>query len=216
MEKTLYDVSTPGSRRYGQYLQQDAIKGQILKPSERGRKTILDWLKYSGVKITRDAGEQVQFLTTVRNANAMLGTRFRTYQKESEPTEQMIRTLEVKLPHGIIESIDLIHPTTYFDQIRPLRSTIHETTILENTDTAAPAQGGCSGGITPNCLAQLYDIKGFAIRDPSKTGRIGIPGFLGQIARFSDLATFISGVPSRAKAGTNFTSSIVNGECVSL
>jgi tripeptidyl-peptidase-1 len=212
LEKTLYAVSTPGSHRYGQYLEQDAIKREILQPSEQSRKTVLDWLEHSGVKVTHDAGEQIQFLTTVGNANSMLGTRFRTYQKESEPSEKMIRTLEVRLPHGIIESIDLIHPTTYFDQIKPLRSTIHEASVLENAETAAPAQVGCSGGITPNCLAQLYDIKGFTIKDPRKTGRIGIPGFLGQIARFSDLAAFINSVPSRAKAGANFTSSVVNGK----
>src|SRR5580692_4654313 len=105
LEKTLYDVSTPGSARYGQYLEQDTIKQELLRPSEQGRRTVLSWLNRSGAKITHDSGERIQFLTSVETANSMLGTNFRAYQKASEPTEKLIRTLEVKLPREIIDSI---------------------------------------------------------------------------------------------------------------
>ena len=103
-----------------QYLEQDAIKQNILKPSEESKKIVLDWLESSGAKITQDKGEQIQILTSAKSADIMLGTTFRTYQKTSEPSERMIRTLEVKLPADVVERIALIHPTTYFDQIKPL------------------------------------------------------------------------------------------------
>jgi tripeptidyl-peptidase-1 len=140
----------------------------------------------------------------------MLGTRFRTYKSASDPTETKIRTLKVMVPHNIAAGVDLIHPTTYFDNIQPLKSIIHSSVILDTE--AAKETKGCGTVVTPACLEEIYYMKGFTIKNPNKAGRIGVPGFLNQIARFKDLDQFIRTVPSRANPGTNFTFTNLNGK----
>jgi tripeptidyl-peptidase-1 len=207
LEKTLYEVSTPGNDRYGRYLEQQDIK-RIIKPAEEGKRNVLDWLERSGIKITSDNGERIRFMITVDAADSILGTTFRTYQSTSDPTETKIRTLKVMVPQNVADSIDLIHPTTYFDNIKPLKSIIHSSIVLDTTATKE-AQS-CGTTVTPSCLEELYDMKGYRVKDPSKAGRIGVPGFLGQVAQFKDLDQFIRTTPSRAKVGTNFTFSTLN------
>jgi tripeptidyl-peptidase-1 len=213
LEKTLYEVSTPGNDRYSQYLEQQDIK-RIIKPAEEGRRNVLAWLERSGIKITSDNGERLRFMITVDAADSILGTTFRTYQNTADPTEIKIRTLKVMVPHDVADSIDLIHPTTYFDNIKPLKSIIHSSTILDNA--ASKEAQSCGTTVTPSCLEELYDMKGYKVKDPSRAGRIGVPGFLGQVAQFKDLDQFIRTTPSRAKVGTNFTFSTLNSKSNSI
>jgi tripeptidyl-peptidase-1 len=153
-------------------------------------------------------------MITVHAADSILGTTFRTYQSTLDPTDTKIRTLKVMVPQNVANSIDLIHPTTYFDTIKPLKSIIHSSIVLDNAATKE-AQS-CGTTVTPTCLEELYDMKGYRVKTPSKAGRIGVPGFLGQVAQFKDLDQFIRTTPSRAKVGTNFTFSTLNSMLSSI
>jgi len=212
LERTLYDISNPEHERYGKHLSQREVKS-IIKPAENTRKVVLDWLKSSGVTIRSAVGEKVEFTTTVANADAMLGGDFRIFERTSNPADRKIRTLNVMMPQNILEHVRLVHPTTYFDQIQPLRSIIH--TVINMTDASAELadpDASCSRVITPTCLEQLYDVKGVEIKDPKSAGILGVPGFLGQIARTRDLELFAKNIPSRAKgAALTFTASELNG-----
>jgi tripeptidyl-peptidase-1 len=201
----LYQVSTPGNGQYAHYMAQKDIK-QLIKPSSHGKEAVLAWLKDYDVKVTQDLDEEVRISTTIGNAETMLGTNFSVFQHRLEQSETKIRTLKVMLPHNIANYIQLIHPTTYFDQIKPLTANFLPTEIVSNSQIES-----CSSGVTPSCLEDLYDIKGFDIADRTKVGRIGVPGFLGNVASAKDLEQFLNSTPSRAK-GANFTISLVNGK----
>jgi tripeptidyl-peptidase-1 len=204
----LYEVSTPGQAQYGQHLSQLEVK-RIIAPSDHGRVTVLDWLNRSNVNITHDTGERIHFEATVGNADLMFGTNFRKYKHTTDPAEIKIRTRKVMLPSDVFDNVEMIHPTTYFGSLQSMHSVIRTSEFVDTNE--ADPNPDCSVEITPTCLEELYGIKGVEITDASKVGFIGVPGFLEQIARFSDLARFLEGTPSKAKSEANFTYSVVNG-----
>jgi tripeptidyl-peptidase-1 len=138
----------------------------------------------------------------------MFGTTFETYECLPDPQQRKIRTLEVKLPRNILPYVQSIHPTTYFEQVRPLRSVIHS--IADITDETS-LDSSCATQITPKCLQDLYGIDSGVIKDATKTGILGVPGFLGQISQFADFDASLRTVPGKTKVETNFTYSILNG-----
>jgi tripeptidyl-peptidase-1 len=140
----------------------------------------------------------------------MLNTKFNFYQNKNKKNVIKIRTLEYSLPKELFQHIDLVQPTTRFAQIKAEASQIHDLQILGSVSSnPAPVAVDCNITITPTCLRDLYNIKGFT-PDPKKGGFLGISGFLEQYAQYGDLQQWIPDYAPWA-AGANFTWTSVNG-----
>lgn len=178
-------------------------------------KEVSEWLRQSGVKaadINID-GEWVNFVATIEQADEMLNTKFHFYQNQKRKSVIKIRTLEYSLPQELFQHIDLIQPTTRFAQIKPEGSAIHDKQSLgsaKSVPSPAALAVDCNITITPTCLRDMYNIKGFT-PDPKKGGFIGISGFLEEYAQYGDLAQWIPDYAPWA-AGANFTWTSVDGQ----
>jgi tripeptidyl-peptidase-1 len=102
----------------------------------------------------------------------------------------------------------MVQPTTRFAQIKPGRSQIIDKQILGATGNGLNVTA-CNATITPTCLRDLYNIKGFT-PDKNRGGFIGVSGFLEQYAQYDDLAKWIPEYAPWA-AGANFTWTSIHG-----
>lgn len=93
-EQTLYDISTPQHRLYGQHLSRDEVK-EMMKPREESTAAVLEWLQNSGIPAAdvKNDGEWVNFQTTVLKAASLLDTDFQVYNHVGTDA-QRIRTLQ--------------------------------------------------------------------------------------------------------------------------
>jgi tripeptidyl-peptidase-1 len=64
LERTLYDVSTPGHPSYGKHLKHQELK-RVVAASSHGRSEILRWLQQSGATIAKDNGHAIEVLTSL-------------------------------------------------------------------------------------------------------------------------------------------------------
>ncbi|KAF1989544.1 tripeptidyl peptidase SED3 [Aulographum hederae CBS 113979] len=211
LEQTLYDVSTPGHRRYGQFLKRDELK-DLLRPVPAATKAIMEWLSVSGIE-TRDVendGEWINFIANVTTAEKMMDTEFHYWTHLHKPVRK-VRTLQYSIPRELLQYVDMIQPTTRFGQIRPQGSTIWEPEVLDASAVSRlSVNPDCNTTITPQCLKDLYQIEGFT---PSKKkgGFIGINGFLEQWAQYADLTKFLAQYAPWAKDGTFSWTSVDGG-----
>lgn len=193
--QTLHDIANPSSPQYGKHLSRMELK-RLVKPTEYATHTVLKWLYASGVEnhdIENDGGDFVNFVTTVAKANAMMDTNFGIYR--SSAGHEKVRTLNYSLPSNVMQYVEMVQPTTRFGQIRPQFSWIKDKQVIGKVDSntvstaSTSVDANCSQAITPACLQELYNIKGFT-PNRSSAGFIGINGFLNQFARYSDLQKF--------------------------
>lgn len=213
-DQTLYDLANPAHPHYGKHLGRKELKA-LVRPTAIAVQDVSQWLRQSGVKagdINID-GEWVNFVATIEQADAMLNTKFRFYQNQNRRTVIKIRTLKYSLPKDLFEHVDLVQPTTRFAQIKPEGNAIHDKQNLgsaKSVPSPAAVAVDCNITITPTCLRDMYNIKGFT-PDAKRGGFIGISGFLEEYAQYGDLAQWIPDYAPWA-AGSNFTWSSVNGK----
>lgn len=201
------EVSDPNHARYGKHLKRDELK-DLIKPRAESTKAVLSWLEESGVSsedITND-GEWITFHAPVERAESMLGTTFKTYQNQVRRDVKRVRSLSYSVPKTIRDHIDLIEPTTRFGQIKAERSNVltQETAPF----SIAAVNATCNTTITPACLKDLYNFADYKI-DPKGAVKLGVSGFLEQLARYADLKQFTSAFAPNA--GSNFTTTSVDG-----
>lgn len=206
------EVSDPSHARYGQHLKRNELK-ELIKPRTESTKAVLSWLEEAGVgsEDIKDDGEWITFHAPVERAESMLSTTFKTYQNEVRRDVKRIRSLSYSVPKAVRDHIDLIEPTTRFGQIKAERSNVL-------TQEAAPfsiaaVNATCNSAITPACLKSLYNFADYKI-DPKGAVKLGVSGFLEQLARFADLEQFTSSFAPNA--GNNFSVVAVKGMFMSL
>jgi tripeptidyl-peptidase-1 len=199
-------VSHPSSSNYGQHLSAEQSQ-KLLSPSDEARDSVTGWLKGSGAQEITHDNEWIHFKATTKQADSLMNTKFLVYRNVAEENAKTIRTTKVVLPRDIHPHIKMIHPTTRFGGPKPLRSVIHK--VIDGVE----ADGDCQTSVSPSCLKQLYRIPD-APFDASKTGILGVAGFLTQYARFADLSKFIRSQAPWA-AGANFSFSTFNGIVIS-
>jgi len=209
LENTLMDVSDPESKNYGNHLSRQELK-KMMKPRSESSYAVMNWLRQAGVAeddIQND-GEWINFVTSVDNAGRMMETEFFRFQSTANRDIQKIRTLEYSIPSELTAHIDLIQPTTRFGQIRPQFNTVHRVDRFpELRVDAAAAADDCNKTITPDCLRDLYNVKGFTPN--AKHGFLGVNGFLKEYARFDDLKAFAKKYDPKINADFDWQS--VNG-----
>jgi tripeptidyl-peptidase-1 len=206
LEKSLRAISDPENARYGKHLGKDEL-AEIIKPSTAAKDAVLNWLNRSTIPENdiQMEGEWINFATTTQQANDMMDATFLNYQSTANDNTFVIRTKEVSLPGDIFPYVKLIHPTTHFSRPRQQKPQIQSFSI----DGATDADPSCKSAITPKCLRDLYNIKGVT-PDPTRSGFIGVAGFLGEYPTRTDLAQFVKENADWAQSA-NYTSSVLYG-----
>lgn len=207
------EVSTPSHPRYGQHLKRDELK-DLIKPRADSTASVLTWLEQSGIEARdiENKGEWINFLASVKRAEQMMGTTFKTYQSQARPALKRTRSLGYSVPLEVRSHIDMIQPTTRFGEIRPEFSQVLTQDVAPVSALAVNAT--CNSRITPDCLADLYNFKDYDVSDKANV-TIGVSGFLEQYARFNDLDLFTQRF-APSLAGKTFEVQSVNGEIQSL
>lgn len=206
--ESLLQVSSPDHPRYGQHYEAHELRS-LLRPAPEAARTAMRWLQAHNVTTVRDDGEYLFVRTDVATASTLLDTTFAWY-RQAGSGERLLRTTRYSVPGEVAAHINFVQPTTRFGGTRPLASHVD---VLDQgqasegvskwvTDATAGAvtedefrvnaasavNATCAQSITPQCLFQLYNInlKGSSAGNNS----VGYASFVGQSARFTDMAEF--------------------------
>ncbi|KAJ7802926.1 family S53 protease [Mycena olivaceomarginata] len=128
LHDTVYDVSTPGNPRYGQYLSKEKVE-KFVAPSQ----------------------------DTIAQANRILTAEFSTFQNE-ETNHTVDRTLSYSIPSTLKSGINVIYPTfsrgvNTLDSV--VNATATKSGANPPTASISP---DCQVSWTPACVQQLYNI----------------------------------------------------------
>lgn len=190
------DLSTPGHPSYGQHISKDAIE-DLLKPDQATLQAVTDWLQDAGVSKhdIQPAGHWIMFNTSVRLAEAMLDARFHYYNCDGV---DLVRTLRYAIPPNIRPLVDMIQPTTRFGRSQPVtdnalkaRTDVDNPMILDASALQTYDEIFCNTTTTPACIRGLYNIDDFTASAKGST-RLGVSGFIEQVANFKDMSAFLS------------------------
>lgn len=185
LESKLGSVSTPGSPEYGKYLDQKQVNS-LFPPADN--EPVVSWLKKAGIPKVHGVGGSVEFSTDVGTANKLLNASFAYY---SNGNSEKLRTLSYSVPDHLVNDINLVLPTTYFEKEKTA------SISTEDVPHAGPVQPpsnssveqSCRQGVTPACLKTLYNI-GDYVPVPKSGSQIAFGSFIGQEASSSDLKIF--------------------------
>ncbi|KAF2221899.1 tripeptidyl-peptidase-like protein [Elsinoe ampelina] len=211
-EQSLLEVSDPFHHRYGQHLKREELK-ELLRPYPHASDAVLEWLQTSGIssEYIVDDGEWINFYANVTMAEQLLDTTFKVYRSDYKQLDK-IRALQYSVPSKLHGYVDMIQPTTRFGEVRPMYNQVFEVEDLGPAGSNPPPLNAtfCNTTITPDCLKALYKVRDIPGLDLSKTGFLGINGFLEQYARYDDYEQFAS-IYAPYLFGSNFTYQLING-----
>ncbi|KAJ7891371.1 subtilisin-like protein [Mycena olivaceomarginata] len=198
LENALYEASTPGSAKYGQWLSKDEVAA-FARPSDETTAAVSQWLSENDIefKTVSDAGDWISLSVPVAKANELLNADFSVFT-HIESGKESIRTLEYSIPASLQSHIKLFTPTT--SSRRPTRLYL---LLLPLPQAAAVST------ITPTCLQSLYQLPTKAATN--KTGSIGVAGFDDQFANQADLTQFLKAQRTDIASTTAFTLTSVDG-----
>ncbi|OCH90803.1 family S53 protease [Obba rivulosa] len=187
LERALYDVSTPSSPSYGNYLTREEAAA-FVAPTSETQQAVNAWLAEHNITATplTPAGDSLSFDVPVSMANEIFGANFSVYTHEATGN-QAIRTLGYSIPADLEGHVDFVHPTTVFPVYKIGRSPAVTMLAANLTPEAVPSS--CATSITPACLQGLYGIPTTPATQPSN--KIGVAGFIEQYANEADLMQFL-------------------------
>ncbi|KAJ7268406.1 family S53 protease [Mycena rebaudengoi] len=174
LQDAVYDISTPGGPRYGQYLTQDRASNLMASP-------------------LTSAGDWVSVNMTVAQANTLLAADFWTFQIVAT-NQTVIRTLSYSIPSSLQNSIHWIHPTISF----PDSNSLAAPSRINNTSSVTSARpptvslsANCQGlsNWNPACLQELYEIPSTPAKPAANV--FGVSGFQNDFSNKRDLKTFL-------------------------
>ncbi|PSR76071.1 tripeptidyl-peptidase [Coniella lustricola] len=165
--------------------------------------------------------------TNASTANALLGADFAWYN-DGVGNSLRLRTLSYSVPDAIAPYVDLVQPTTRFGKLAASHKPVlvAETTVVgedgqqvteltvggkvhQRPHTAAASTAGfCNTTVTPACLKAMYNIHYTA--SAADAGTVAFASYLGQAARYADLALFESAQAPDA-VGQNISVETFNG-----
>ncbi|KAJ7595201.1 family S53 protease-like protein [Mycena floridula] len=186
LTKVLYDVSTPGSSNYGNFLTLEEIKGYST-PAESTTSAVLKWLADNDINATPSGAfsDWLSIVVPLSKANTLLNARFTEFFHEPSGTTA-IRTMQYSIPNDLRDHIELVHPTTSF--VAPLSRSAKFTA---HSRRALPADPSCNSQVTPTCLQELYGIPATPATQ-SSLNQLAVSGFIDQFAQTADLSSFLT------------------------
>lgn len=111
LEQVLYEISTPGNKKYGRHLTQDEVAA-FVKPSASSASLVNDWLSSNNLTTTpvSFAEDILQVSIPVSKANELLGANFHIFTNKASG-KQTIRTLSYSIPAALKGHLAHVHPT---------------------------------------------------------------------------------------------------------
>ncbi|KAG0001763.1 hypothetical protein BGZ80_011437 [Entomortierella chlamydospora] len=199
------DISTPGSSIYGLHMTQDQIDA-MLKPADGSATLVLEWLKSFGIIGVHD-NQWVTADVTVSQAQDLLKTQYNVYRNTID-SKTITRTQSYSLPSILLDSVDLIQPTTMFG-MRPLASTIlkGDITQLGSFGVASSDIENCNKTASISCIQKLYRTSTYI---SSSSAKIGVAGFLEEFANNADYQTFCKTYQPKC-TGSSYATVQING-----
>ncbi|TFK32816.1 family S53 protease-like protein [Crucibulum laeve] len=211
LEKALFDVSTPGNALYGQHLSKEEVES-FVAPSSESVSLVNEWLSSNGItaQTISPAGDWLQFSIPASKANTLLDADFTVFT-HPDTGKQFVRTLSYSIPAALKGHVDLVHPTTTFDNPfvhLPFVSTPKAEIAPSNLEgRAVPAS--CATTVTPACLQALYGIP--TTKATQSSNVLGVSGFIDQFANQADLTTFLKNLRPDLASTTKFTLEEIDG-----
>lgn len=185
LEQMVLSRSIPGDARYGIHLELNEII-EMQKPPPDITIRIAKWLKEAGIEDIEWEPLQASFHSTISQAESLLNTTFQTF--EDERGNVIVRALSYSIPSDLVNSVEMIQPTTRFPQARwPSETRSKKRAIRERQ--AAVNFSNCSQFVSPSCLRKLYKI-GDAHIKPNIKNTLAVISFDFDYAQYSDLTHF--------------------------
>lgn len=212
-EKRALDIATPGHPHYGQHFQSYEEMKRMLMPRDDTVSLVSSWLKTSGIGNFELNSDWMTFTTTVGVANKLLNTHFSWFTSNDVPPRKIIRTLEYSVPDEVASHINLIQPTTRFEAFRTAGRIVQAMDQVSGDALVPSGPSGvtrvnCDQSILPYCLKDLYQV--YYTPDPKSGSKVGFASFLGQNARYRDLAQF-EDIVLQGATSQNVTKVLFNG-----
>lgn len=214
LEAAVLDRSTPGTADYGVHLSREELQFYTA-PSEFTETRVTHWLSEKNVTHFTEA-DWVTIRTTVDVANDVFNASFGWFRRDGGGAgnvdggrELKLRSLSYNIPDHLTQHVDTVQPITRFGDVKAMGSAISTAVEFVNasSNSSAFVRGNCDSYETPGCLKQL--LTG-SFESETAYGRIGFASFLGQSARYGDLAEFISELAPHS-GGLNFSFTEING-----
>jgi tripeptidyl-peptidase-1 len=209
LEDALMAVSTPGNALYGQHLTQEEVN-TFVAPTSDTVSLVNEWLSSNSIspETISPAGDWLQFSIPISQANSLISASFQTFT-HSETGTQFIRTLSYSIPAVLEGHVDVIHPTTSFDN--PFVHLPFQVASVPQTSTseARAVPASCATTVTPTCLQDLYGIPSTPATQSSNI--LGVSGFIQQFANQADLTTFLTDLRPDMPSTTTFTLETLDG-----
>ncbi|RAK98507.1 S53 family peptidase [Aspergillus ibericus CBS 121593] len=184
LESKLKAVSTPREAQYGQWLDQEDVDTLFPVASD---KAVISWLRSANITHIARQGSLINFATTVGKANELLSTTFSYYQNGYS---QKLRTTEYSIPDHLVDSIDLISPTTFFGKEKTSAGLAKRSYKIEGNHVAKRYNySTCADLITLSCLKEMYNFGNYT-PSASSGSKVGFSSFLNESASYADLAKF--------------------------
>ncbi|KZT04588.1 subtilisin-like protein [Laetiporus sulphureus 93-53] len=194
LEEALYDVSTPSSEHYGQYLSKEEA-ANFVAPTSETLAAVNAWLAQNDVdaKTLTPAGDWLGISVPVSRANELLDAEFNVYADETSG-KQAVRTLSYAVPQELQGHVTVVYPTTTFPSRNTRRPVIHSESVSavsarsRRADTS-DVDPSCASTITPSCLQSIYGIPSTPATQQSN--QLAVAGYDDQWANRDDLETFL-------------------------
>ncbi|KAF9814027.1 hypothetical protein IEO21_05330 [Rhodonia placenta] len=212
LEDALYDVSTPSSSNYGQFLTKEEA-ASFVTPSSETQAAVNAWLKQHDIDATplTPSGDWLSFQVPVSKANGIFEAEFNVYTHD-DTGRQTIRTMSYSIPQELQGHLTVVYPTTTFPSIKKKSPTLgsahHSRRRALQSDNSTVASS-CANEITPSCLQSLYGIPTTPATQSSN--QIGVAGFGEQYADNQDLKTFLKTYRPDTSDTTTFTLQTLDG-----
>ncbi|KAJ7900607.1 subtilisin-like protein [Mycena olivaceomarginata] len=211
LHDTVYDVSTPGNPRYGQYLSKEKVE-KFVAPSQDTIAQVQSWLGLNNLTSSplTPAGDWIAVNMTVAQANRILTAEFSTFQNE-ETNHTVDRTLSYSIPSTLKSGINVIYPTVTFPVgVNTLDSVVNATATKSGANPpTASISPDCQVSWTPACVQQLYNIPSEPAQPAPNV--LAVSGFSNEFANKRDLKAFLEEFRPDMNPNTTFDLISIDG-----
>ncbi|KAK3811011.1 MAG: family S53 protease-like protein, partial [Benniella sp.] len=198
-EQPSYEISDPTHPSYRKFMTAEAIDA-LLDPSQQSVDLVHSWLNVLGINPVHDH-RWITFNLTVSQAEILLQAKYNVYD-HSVSNKTIIATLSCSIPSALLDIIEVIMPTTYFDL--GLEPSMTPVTIKKRDDST------CTEATTPRCITQLYGIP--PDRATHSSNVFAVAGFLNEYANRNDLKLFLDNYCQDLVDATFNDVSVSNGQ----